>query len=226
MATADFPGNSQRPRRALPQGEPAPERPEKGKIEKVVEGEVIFRKKTLGKRFRDFFIAEDGVTVRQYVIEDIVRPALRDLLFDAALGGLERTFYRDGRPVGRGLRGRGIGGLGLPGGGIRYDLASRGPAGRGDDPRPQLSRRARATHDFEQIIMPSRADAEAVLTGLFDILEQYNEVKVLDLYELIGYSSNFTDDRYGWTDLRGSSVHRTRQGGYVLELPPTQVLDR
>jgi hypothetical protein len=220
MATADFPSNSQRPRRAL-QGEPAPERPEKAKVEKVVEGEVIFRKKTLGRRFRDFFIAEDGVTVRQYVMEDIVLPAFRDLVFDAALGSLERTFYRDGRPTGRGLRARGLG----PPGGIRYDLASsRG--GPRDDPRPPLSRRARATHDFEQLVLPSRRDAEAVLTGLYDILEQYNEVKVSDLYEMIGYSSNFAEHGYGWTNLFGSSVHRTRQGGYILELPKPEALER
>jgi hypothetical protein len=224
MATADFPGNSQRPvRRAFQQGDSAPERPEKGKIEKVVEGEVIFRKKTLGTRFRETFIAEDGMTIRQYVLDDLVIPAIRDLIYDVTIGSVERALFRDGRPVGRGgLRGRGLG----PPGGIRYDLASRGLAGRGDDPRPQLSRRARATHDFTQIVMPSRRDAEATLTGLFDILEQYNEVKVLDLYELVGYSSNYADERYGWTDLRGSSVHRTRQGGYVLQLPPTEVLER
>lgn len=216
----DFPSNSQRPRKAI-RAEPVAETPERAKIEKVVEGEVVFRKKSLGKRLRDAFIAEDGVSVRDYVLEDILIPAVKDLFYDLGVGSLERTLYRDGRSIGRRVGGR----PGSPGG-FRYDLAARSAVGRREDPRPQMSRRARAAHDFGEIILPSRADAEAVLTGLFDILDQFDEVKVSDLYELAGYSSNYTDDRYGWTDLRGSGVRRTRQGGYLLELPRTEVLER
>lgn len=223
----DFPSNSQRPRRALrgEQTEVEPESADKAKIAKVVEGEVVFRKKSLGKRLRETFITEDGVTIREYVVGEILIPAVRDLIYDVTIGSVERALFRDGRPVGRGgLRGRGLG----PPGGIRYDLASRGGliGSRREDPRQQLSRRARATHDFEEIVLPSRGDAEAVLTGLFDILEAYNEVKVSDLMELIGQSSNYAEERYGWTDLRGSTIHRLRQGGYVLELPRTEVLER
>lgn len=218
----EFPSNSQRPRKAL-RSEPAAEAAEKGKVEKVVEGEVIFRKKSMGKRFRETFIAEDGMTIREYAIYDILVPAIRDLFYDLTIGSVERALFRDGRPVGRG--GFRASGRGAPGG-VRYDLAARGGShGRYDDPRPQMSRRARAAHDFEELIVPNRADAEAILTGLFDILDQYEAVKLTDLYELAGYSSNYTDERYGWTDLRGSRVVRTRQG-YLLDLPRTEQLER
>jgi hypothetical protein len=88
-----------------------------------------------------------------------------------------------------------------------------------------MSRRARATHDFEEIIFPSRTDAEAVLTSLFDTLELYNEVKLSEFYELAGISGNFTDERYGWTDLRGSRPVRTRNG-WLLDLPRPEQLER
>lgn len=216
----DFPSNSQRPRRAL-QPEPAVEAVERGKIEKVVEGEVVLRKKPLGKRFKETFIGGDGTTVWEFVKEDILIPAFRDLIADTVSGGMERMLYGDSRPVGRRLGSRG------PGGNIRYDLAARAAGGmlsRREEPR-QMSRRARAAHDFDEVILPSRADAEAVLTGLFDILDQYEAVKVSDLYELIGQSSNYTDERFGWTDLRGSRAVRTRHG-YLLDLPRTEVLER
>jgi hypothetical protein len=217
----DFPSNSQRPRRAL-RGDETSEPAEKAKINKVVEGEVIVRKKPMSKRFRETFIGGDGTTVWEFVKEDILIPAFRDLIADTVQGGMERMLYGDStRPLGRRVGVRG----GLPGA-VRYDLASRGGPLRREDPRPQMSRRARATHDFEEIILPSRSDAEATLTGLFDILEQYNEVKVSDLYELVGYSSNFADERYGWTDLRGSNVRRAGRLGYILELPKTEVLER
>jgi hypothetical protein len=219
----DFPSNSQRPRKAL-RPEPTAEAAEKGKVDKVVEGEVVVRKKSMAKRFRETFVAEDGMTIRDYVLEDILIPAFRDLIYDVTIGSVERALFRDGRPANRGFRASGR--SGLPGGGIRYDLAARGGAlGRREEPHSSMSRRARAAHDFEEIIFPSRTDAEAVLTGLFDILEQYDAVKVSDLYELAGMSSNFTDERYGWTDLRGSRPVRTRNG-YLLDLPRTEHLER
>lgn len=70
------------------------------------------------------------------------------------------------------------------------------------------------------------SEANEVLTQMFDLLERYEVVTVSDLYELLGVSGNFTDERYGWTDLRGSRVSRARGGGYVLDLPPTEVLER
>lgn len=214
----DFPNNSQRPRKAL-RGEPVTEPVEKSKVEKVVEGEVVFRKKPLGRRFRETFIAEDGMTIREYVTNDILLPALRDLIYDVSIGSVERALFRDGRSVGR----RGVrGGLMGPGG-IRYDLASRGGSTRRED--PQIGRRSRAAHDSDEVILPTRADAEAVLAGMFDILDRYESVKVSDFLELVGKSSNYTDERYGWTDLRGSRAVRTRHG-YLLDLPRTEVLER
>jgi len=47
----------------------------------------------------------------------------------------------------------------------------------------------------------------------------YENVSVADLYELTGVQSAHTDQKWGWVDLRGSNVERTRQGGYVIALP-------
>jgi hypothetical protein len=221
----DFPSNSQRPRKAL-HPEPPAEAAEKGKVDKVVEGEVVVRKKSMAKRFRETFIAEDGMTIREYVIQDIFIPAFRDLIYDVTIGSVERALFRDGRPGNRAFRASGRGGFPGGGGGFRYDLAARNSAlNRMDDPRPSMSRRARAAHDFEEIIFPTRSDAEAVLTRLFDSLDQYNEVKLSEFYELAGISGNFTDERYGWTDLRGSRPVRTRNG-WLLDLPRTEQLER
>lgn len=221
----DFPSNSQRPRKAL-RPEPPAEAAEKGRVDKVVEGEVVLRKKSLGKRFRETFFADDGITIREYITEDILIPAFRDLLYDVTIGSVERALFRDGRPASRGFRASGRGGFPGGGGGFRYDLAARGGAlSRRDDPRDGMSRRARAAHNFEEIIFPSRSDAEAVLTALFDILEQYNEVKLSEFYEAAGISGNFTDERYGWTDLRGSRAVRTRNG-WLLDLPRPEPLER
>jgi hypothetical protein len=217
----EFPSNSQRPRKAI-RTEPIVEPADRPEIKRVVEGEVVLRKKSLGKRFRETFVGGDGMTVREYVIGDILIPALRDLVSDITIGGIERMLYGDRVPAGRRM-----GRPGLPGGGgVRYDLAARNAIGRREDPRPPVSRRARASQDFsEEVVFESRVDAEAVLTGMYDILEQYNEVKLSDFFELVGRSSNYVDERYGWTDLFGSRPVRTRSG-WLLDLPRTVQLER
>lgn len=81
-----------------------------------------------------------------------------------------------------------------------------------------MSRKARANHDFYEIIIPTRPEAEAVLEGLFALLDEYEVASVADLYEMVGESSQFTDRNWGWTDLRGSDIRRVREG-YLLDLP-------
>jgi hypothetical protein len=72
--------------------------------------------------------------------------------------------------------------------------------------------------------MMSRVEADEVLSQMYDILEKFEAVTVADLLEIIGQSSNnYTYNRYGWTDLMGSGVVRTR-GGYLLDLPRPELL--
>ncbi len=95
---------------------------------------------------------------------------------------------------------------------------------RTNPPAPHLSRRGRAQHDFDEIVLQSRAEAEEVIDRMFDILSRFDSVTVADLYELTGIKSNHVDNKWGWTDLQGSSVSRIRNG-YLLDLPAPDPLD-
>lgn len=218
----DFPGNSQRPKRPV---RPEPEKAAEGKkIERVVQGEVVRRKKPLGKRVREMFLGGDGPTVGEYLVGDILIPGIRDMFADMVQGGVERMLYGESRASHRRPGSR----FGQPTGRVDYRGFASPPVGARprEDSRPSMSRRGRATHDFDEILIPSRPEAEAVLDGLYSILEQYEQVAVSDLYELVGQSANFTDNRYGWTDLMGSRVERTRGGYFVLNLPRPEPLER
>ena len=43
-------------------------------------------------------------------------------------------------------------------------------------------------------------------------------VSVADFYDLVGVSGNYTDNKYGWTDIRNASVIHVRDG-YMIKLP-------
>jgi hypothetical protein len=87
-----------------------------------------------------------------------------------------------------------------------------------------MSQRGRAKHDFDEIVLDQRSEAEEVIDRLYDVVNKYEQATVADLYDLVGLSSNHTDHKWGWTDLRGSGVSRIRDG-YLLDLPDPEPLD-
>lgn len=219
----DFPGNSKRA------NTPSREQPavvEKGKrLQKVVEGEVVRRKKPFNKRMKELLVGGDGPTVWEYVMVDIFIPGIRDMFADIVTGGIERALYGESRSSHR--RGGGAR-FGSPPGRVNYNGFASPPVGRGpaNDARPVPSRRERATHDFEWLYFPNRPDAEAVLDGMYTHLDQYQVVTVSNFYDLANVSSNYTDERYGWTDLLGTRIERVRNGQYIIDLPAPVLLER
>lgn len=59
---------------------------------------------------------------------------------------------------------------------------------------------------------------------MYDLLKEYESASISDLYSLVGWSSNYVDQKWGWMDLHGSQVRRTHDG-YILEFPRPVRLD-
>jgi hypothetical protein len=67
-------------------------------------------------------------------------------------------------------------------------------------------------------------EAEEVIKRLDQLVDRYGSASVSDLYDLVGVSSEFTDGKWGWVDLRGADINRIRQG-YLLDLPRPEPLN-
>lgn len=214
---SEFPGNSHSQRR------PGRADPEEKKVERVVSGAVVRRKKPLGRKFRDTFMGGDSQGVFSYVLLDILIPAAKDAIADAVSSGVERRLFGESRSPSR----RGLSRYASPlGGHTPYNrMSERGGRLRDrDDPRAP-SRRARANHDFDEIILATRAEAQEVVDRLFDLLQKYDAVTVADLYDMLGLTSSPVDYKWGWDDLRGAGVARVGSSGYLLDLPKPEPLD-
>ena len=68
------------------------------------------------------------------------------------------------------------------------------------------------------LLLESRGEAEDVLERMDELIATYQVVSVADFYDLVGVSGNYTDNKYGWTDIRNASVIRVRDG-YMIKLP-------
>ena len=75
-------------------------------------------------------------------------------------------------------------------------------------------------HELDTITMISfwNLVAEDVLERMDELIATYQVVSVADFYDLVGVSGNYTDNKYGWTDIRNASVIRVRDG-YMIKLP-------
>lgn len=214
MASSEFPSNSRR------QTESTGNKPEPKKIEQIATGDVVRRKKPLGRRFSETFVGGDAKSAGAYVLFDVLLPAAKDMVADAMSMGVEKMLFGEARSTSR----RG-GTRSSTNSYVSYNrYAPTNPTTRREEPRANPSRRARASHDFDEIILATRVEAEEVVDRLFDLVSRYESATVSDLYELVGVAGTFTDEKWGWTDIRGAGVSRVRNG-YLLDLPKPEPLD-
>jgi len=207
MEIPDYPPNSDASKRQAQEDK---------NIKRVTSDEPIRRKKSLGKQFKETFVAGDAKTAVRYVMFDVLIPAAKDMIAEAGTQGIEKLIFGDTRRRGSTPPQAG------PTGYVSYNRYAMG--NRQTAPQRVLSRQARARHDFDEIVLVSRVEAEEVIDKLYEVVSRYGAATVADLYELVGSPGTHTDNKWGWTNLRGAGVSRTR-GGFLLDLPEPEPLD-
>ena len=186
------------------------------KIKPVVKkSNVKQKKRTLIDKFKDSFLGESG-NLGDYIMYDVLVPAFRDTISDMGYGIIERTFGLGrvgGRSNSRIIRERGKSYVSY--GGVSNDNRRNSRPDKRD-----IDNGSRARHNFNKIIFTNKFEAEEVLSCLVELTVQYGEVTVRDFYELSNIEAHYTDESYGWTDLRDAYVDRIRDG-HIIVFPPT-----
>ena len=184
---------------------------ERKKVEKVVKGAVRTKKKSEIRKFADVFVAEDASTVKSYLVQDLLIPSIKNTILDLIIEGATIIF--------KGESGRSR----KSGSSVDYVSYRRYADRDRKDERRYSS--VRSSYGFDDIVLQSRGEAEEVLSRMDELLETYGFVTVADLYDLVGMSCNYTDNKYGWTNLRNAEPVRVRGGDYMLRLPKAYPID-
>lgn len=220
----EFPSNSMRDReeKTSPKAQVKPQK----QVKRITTGEARRRKKPLATRFKEtFFGGGDARGVWGFVMGEVLVPAAKDMIADATTQAVERAVFGESR---RGYRPGGWRPAGQSGP-VRYNAYSQPSNGaapwRSGQGQREISRQARSMHNFDEIVLDSRADAEQVLDTLQAVIEEYGTASVADLYQLVGITSAYTDQKYGWTSLQGAKVDHIRGGQHLLNLPKPEPLD-
>lgn len=186
------------------------DRPE---VKAVVKGEIVQKKKGFTSKLRESFTGDDSKTVGDYILFEVVIPALKTMFSEATKEATDRLLF--GSDTRRATKARGEGTY------TPYGKMYGGGSTR-SNPR-EISTHARSSHNFDEIILKDRGEAEEVLEQLTLLVDDYDHAKISDLYALVGITGNYIDDRWGWTNLSSATTSRVRQG-YLLDLPAPQPL--
>lgn len=176
------------------------------KIEKVVTGKVITKKKGLFQKVTDEFISEDVTNIKSYILGDVLIPAIKKAISDIVTNGIEMMLYGStGRRNNNSY-----------GGTVSYRNYASYNTGT------SVTRRNDNynfnSYSYDDIILNTRGEAEEVLARMDELINTYGLVTVADLYDLVGISGNYTDNKYGWQNIRNASVQRVRDG-YMIKMP-------
>ncbi len=192
----------------LPESKPEP------KKAAVAQGKL--KEDTVVEKGVKRFFGGDPKDVLMYMLTDVLVPALKDTFVDMVVGGTKRMVYgmgaSDYRPSSPRL--------------VRCDNPSYSQNTNYNamsSNRRVIDSTVRERHDFSKVVFLDRPAAESVLTAMNDYIQQYGVVRVKDFYEFAGITAEYTDQNWGWHDIRGSRV-RSIYGGYIVELPPTEHL--
>lgn len=180
--------------------------PEK-KVEKIISGSAKAKKKSEVKKLTDVFISEDISNVKSYIWNDIIIPIVKKAIsetVDVILYG-ESGHSKKKSPASR----------------VSYRSYYED---RDDNRRRDYGSVRRSNYDYNDIVLENRGDAEEVLIKLDELIDVYGSASIADLYDMVGMSGSYTDNRYGWDKPGVGSVVRVRDG-WLLKLPKVIILN-
>lgn len=174
-------------------------------------------KKSKVKEMSETFFGGTAKDAAMYVVSDVLVPALKQTLYDMISTGFQRLLFGDtvsnGRPI-----------VARPSS-YRMNYNSRY---RTTTQRPVMP--ARTGHDLNRVMFDTRADAESVLSYMYDSINETGIVSLADFYiKANEYNSSRVpttpqDYNFGWTDVRRSRILTTETGYYIIDLPNPKVI--
>lgn len=177
-------------------------------------------RKTTWDKLKDSFINEDNKSVGDYVVFDVLVPAVKKTMVDMVTTFINTLFYGSGRaPQGQG---------GYPNGQVSYNryYQQSAPPRTYDTRYSTPANNSRLTvFDYRYLNWPSKDQADFVLNQLRDILITYSIVRVSDVFDLGGQQCPYTAERYGWTNLMNAQSYRGQDGLWYLDLPKAMPID-
>lgn len=164
---------------------------------KILKGTV--KRKSEISKITDIFITKDIDSVKDYVVHDILIPEIKKIIEDIVVNS-----------VGMILHG---------GDSVQVKKQSNNSYRSYYDKKDRSVTKNRSVRSYEEAVFNTRAEANDIIDQMDELIDKFGFVRVSEFNELAGITGNYTDTKYGWTDIRNANVVRTREGYYIIKLP-------
>lgn len=175
----------------------------------VTTGKVITKKPSALRKWTGEIISEDARNVKSYVLGEVLIPAIKKAISDIVTDGIDIILYgesRKGKPRSTADRYSYT----------NYSTSSSRPV--------HNSVTATSGYSFRDITLETRGEAQDVLDRMDELMSAYGLVRVADLYDLVGVTGSYTDNKYGWTNITNAEIVRVRDG-YMIRMPRAVPID-
>lgn len=197
---------------------------EREKLDSLVSDKPKKRKKNLISRLAVGVLGPEGLPgIGSYVSEEIIVPAIKNIIVDAVTSGINMVMYGENRPQQTRTHTRQPYNRHSSAPRPTYNYTSRYTSQQPEPAEKLVPRSSR--HGVEEYVIQERVDAAHVLTTLTEQADMYGSVSVADYYDLIGVPSEYTDNNYGWVmeSIVRANIRPVR-GGYIINLPAVEVI--
>ena len=195
----------------------------------IIHGETEVREEYISSFSFIVFALYPSILVswmKEHVGKEVIVPYLKRTFFDAVQEALYMLLYKGQTYV---KKGPNAFGSNITYGGTQYNgyfassSLNQPPKRASEEAKEQTLNVKKGPSD---LLFPSRADAEDTLIKMDEIISTYGSVSFADLEEMAGVTGDFTDNKYGWKDIRNAKVLRNAlAGGYYIRMPRMIVLD-
>ena len=182
------------------------------RVEKpIVTGKVVTKKQSKFRKLTEEIISEDAKNVKSYVLGEVLIPAIKKAISDIVTDGIDIILYGESRK------------------GSKRSTADYVSYNRKYQDRDYRSGRVDRTtttsgYSYDDIVLATRGEAQDVLDRMDELIDAYQIVRVADLYDLVGVTGSYTDNKYGWTNIRNAEIIRVRDG-YMIRMPRAVPID-
>lgn len=179
------------------------------------------KKKGMLHRLGKAMLEDSLDNVKERTFNDVIVPGMKMLLFDAVVDTLDAMIFGNSGLAPRGYQNRP---RAFNNQQTSYSSYYNNHAAR----RPQrASKEEYGGHsmDPDDVIVGTRREANRLLNDMNDYIRQYGQASIATLYDMVGLDSDWTDDQYGWSSIKGAQIRHVRDG-YLIVLPPTHELER
>jgi len=176
------------------------------KIEPVTQ-KVTVKPESELKKFKHQFFTEDAKSVKGHIFLSVIVPGIQRLLSDIVKNGIDWLIY-------------GVKGSSSQSGIKNVSYSNYYDRNKSTAPSvPSSAYHNKSTiYAVNDVSFLDRGEAEEVLMRLREEADRYGMVSVADFYDMISQKHNYTDQKYGWRDLREAEIIRSRDG-YSIRFP-------